>query len=252
MRIKIKIVMMCLVVLIFTFVLGSSYVFKDLEGLNMYSYAFDNCMSALKLPYSDHRYGYISLGLNDKFNKGTKITRSELAEMIFKIENLDYGDDYVFLDTKDNVYVGIISAIVKRGYMEANFNDQFLPDNYLTRADFINIVMNIIKNNKTILINKTIREYEDNFDDIENDVHRDSIIKCYEYGLINGNNANKFRPFDFVTKEEAIVILNMVYGYDKGDILKMIDEYNKNPYSDIAENYWAYEDIVRATVGLEY
>lgn len=248
MKLKLKIVLMCLVMLLLSSLIGSSYIYRDLEGTSMLSIFLDECTSVFARNYSTYRYGYISS--NDKmFYKNSKVTRSDVANMIFKIENLEYGYDNVFEDTKDNGYVGVISAIVKRGYM-SSIDNKFMPDNYLTRSNFAEIVTNIIKNNKTISLEK-VREYNDNFNDIETDDNKKDIIKLYELGLFGSKNTNKFRPQDFLTKEEAIVILNKVYGYNCGDLLLMLTKYYEDPYMDVDEYYWAFEDIVRATVGLE-
>lgn len=249
MKLKLRIFLMCLVMLLVSSLVGSSYIYRDFEGTSMLSMMFDECSRVFANSYGSNRYGYISTGTDKIFYKNTKLTRSEIANMIFKIENLDYGYDYVYEDTKDNVYVGIISAIIKRGYMSC-VDEKFLPDNYLTRADFAEILTNIIKNNKTVSLKK-VRDYEDNFNDIDKYVNKKDIIKLYELGLFGTNDSNKFRPQDFLTKEEAIVILNKVYGYDDGDFLTMLSKYYEDPFMDIDEYYWAFEDIVRANVGLE-
>lgn len=245
MNYKVRIVLSCVLILGCSILISLSYILRDTYGISTLKNPFEYVFAKT----NDTRYGYISGDYNNEFNKGSYVTRAEIASMIFKIENLEYGYDYVYSDTEDNVYVGIISSVIKRGYMSAN-NDEFFPDNYLTRSQFAKIINSIIDRNKTVSMKK-IRTYENSYRDIENDDNKIDIIKLYEYGIIDDNAKEKFRPYDFVAKEEAIVMLNKIYGYYEGDLLKMIDLYNQNPYKDINENYWAYEDIVRATIGLE-
>lgn len=55
--------------------------------------------------------------------------------------------------------------------------------------------------------------------------------------LVDESVNHTFRPNDNITKEEAVIILNKLYGYDEGDLSHMIEIYNENPYEDIDENY---------------
>ena len=52
-------------------------------------------------------------------------------------------------------------------------------------------------------------------------------------------------------RDKLYAIFNKVYGYDNGDFLEALTKYYEDPFMDIDEYYWAFEDIVRATVGLE-
>ena len=244
---KLKIIVFSVLIFIMTCIVGTSYLARDLDdSMKLFDFSFSSNYAQKNVL----RDSYISKNYNKVFGINSKVTNSEIACMIFEIENLEYGYDYVFEDTRDNSYVGIISAVVKEKYMSANDEGMFLPDNYLTRSDFMKITYNIIRNNKFLGIKKE-RKYNDNLKDISNSENKNYIIKMYEYGIIDGNKKVNFRPLDFLTKEEAIVILNRIYGYNKGDFEHVYNLYIDDPYVDIDENYWAFKDIVFATIGLE-
>lgn len=196
------------------------------------------------------RDSYVHPDSNGMFNKGQYITRAELAQMIFEIENLEFNFDNVFDDTEENPYVGIISAVADKKYMVGNDSAMFLPDEKITRGTFATVIKNILTNNETLNF-KDIRDYNDEFTDIEDLWNKHDIIKMYTLGFVDDNISKTYRPDDFLMKEEAIIILNRVYGYDEGDLDHMLELYRENPYEDIKETYWAFNDILRATIGLE-
>lgn len=112
------------------------------------------------------RDSYVHPDSNGMFNKGELVTRAELAQMIFEIENLEFNFDNVFDDTEESPFVGIISAIADKKYMIGNEAAMFLPDEYITRGTFASVIRNILTNNKTLNFKDT-REYDNQFTDID-------------------------------------------------------------------------------------
>lgn len=248
MKVSTRIFLTSLAILFLAGLLSSTYIIREVTGLTSFSLGLFDQIEVFALPKEPKRYGYIEKDNNGKFNVATKLTRADVANMIFKIENLEYGYDNIFKDTEDNEFAYIISSVVKCGYM-SDYDGEFMPDNYLTRSRFMKIINDIIKIDN-LKLNK-VREYQNEYFDIEKDENKKYIINAYQYGLVDSNANAKFRPDDFLTKEEAIVILNKVYGYNNGDYLHMLGAYSEDPYVDINQEYWAFTDIVKATVGLE-
>lgn len=114
------------------------------------------------------RDSYVHPDSNGKFNKGDLITRAELAQMIFEIENLEFNFDNVFDDTEESPFVGIISAVADKKYMIGNDSAMFLPDDLISRGTFAAVIRNILTNNRTLNFKDT-RDYNNEFTDIDNE-----------------------------------------------------------------------------------
>lgn len=86
------------------------------------------------------------------------------------------------------------------GYISGYPDGTFLPDNSITRAEFLTLVNKIFKfENKTNI----------NFIDVRPDYWAYSEIqKGISAGYVSGDKNGTFRPDDFITRQEAAVIIN--------------------------------------------
>lgn len=86
------------------------------------------------------------------------------------------------------------------GYISGYPDGTFLPDNSITRAEFLTFVNKIFKfENKTNI----------NFIDVRPDYWAYSEIqKGISAGYVSGDKNGTFRPDDFITRQEAAVIIN--------------------------------------------
>ena len=86
------------------------------------------------------------------------------------------------------------------GYINGYPDGTFLPDNSITRAEFLTLVNKIFKfENKTNI----------NFIDVRPDYWAYSEIqKGISAGYVSGDKNGTFRPDDFITRQEAAVIIN--------------------------------------------
>ncbi|MGE6575099.1 S-layer homology domain-containing protein [Paenibacillus xylanexedens] len=66
------------------------------------------------------------------------------------------------------------------------------------------------------------------------------MAKVQASGMINGYASGKFRPNSPLTRAEAVVILNKLLGREpiEGSTMK---------WNDVAEGFWAYDDIQAAS-----
>lgn len=65
----------------------------------------------------------------------------------------------------------------------------------------------------------------------------EAIEKLWFYGYINGYNENTFAPQNNLTRAEFVKIINNIFSYT---------EKAENPFTDISENDWFYEEILKA------
>jgi len=87
------------------------------------------------------------------------------------------------------------------------YNDgTFKPDNFVTRAEFVTIINRYFKFEKTVDIG---------FTDIPKDAwYKLQIQKAMGEGYILGYNDNSFRPNNFITRQEAAVIIAKLLKFD--------------------------------------
>ena len=121
------------------------------------------------------------------------------------------------------------------GYISGYPDGTFLPDNSITRAEFLTLVNKIFKfENKTNI----------NFIDVRPDYWAYSEIqKGISAGYVSGDKNGTFRPDDFITRQEVAVIINKLL--DNTEITENkpnfkdaydIDEWAKNSVDIVYEH----------------
>lgn len=86
------------------------------------------------------------------------------------------------------------------GVIGGDGTGKFNPDNYLTRAEMAQVMVNLFKLESTSDIT---------FKDVDKDSwYYDAVSKCVDAGLIEGYNADSFGPDDYLTYEQIIIVMN--------------------------------------------
>jgi len=92
-----------------------------------------------------------------------------------------------------------IQKFVDSGVIEGYKDGTFKPDNFVTRAEFVTIINRYFEFEKTAAIG---------FTDIPKDAwYKLQIEKAMGEGYILGYNDNSFRPNEYITRQEAAVII---------------------------------------------
>lgn len=111
-------------------------------------------------------------------------------------------------------------SIIK-GYSDGTFR----PDDYITRAELITIVNRLLKNNE--------KSYKYIPDVSSADWYSEEVRKAIYSGIVQGNSEGMIRPNDYITREEAVLILGRAF-------VENLPVYNTFSYSDINEiSAWA-------------
>jgi len=110
----------------------------------------------------------------------------------------------------------------------------YCPNNYITRAEATKILL------KSINFNINNNFEENPFVDL-NETHwaYNIILTAYNYGLINGNPNNTFKPDAFINRAEAVKIILTTYGID-------IEEDATNLFKDVNDSAWYKNYILTA------
>lgn len=92
-----------------------------------------------------------------------------------------------------------IEALASRGIINGKTENEFMPDETMTRAEFATIIVKALglepKSNSK-------------FDDVKNtDWFSKYIGTANEYGIVNGKTGNQFMPDSNITREEASVMI---------------------------------------------
>ncbi len=129
-------------------------------------------------------------------------------------------------DTQNHWAKDIIAEVRSCGIM-AGTPDGFLPDNTITRAEFVTAVINAIG---------AEAKSGTSFSDVPLSQYYAPYIKsALELGIVGGFGDGTFRPENAITREEAVVILSKAFGYLSGYYLGI--------------GYLDYEDITEGARG---
>lgn len=141
----------------------------------------------------------------NQINYTGKISRLEVCQLIDNLlANYDIEDaetkDNPFTDTKDKTIINLYNYHIVNGKTE----NEFFPYDYITREEFAEILSNVYG-----LLNgeeETAEETTCYVDREEiSDWAKDSVDFLGSKGILIGDTNNKFRPKEFITKQEVII-----------------------------------------------
>lgn len=121
-----------------------------------------------------------------------------------------------------------ITALYKKGVVSGTEDGRFLPEAYVTRREFVKIVIN------------SLSLYDENAVCAFSDVAPDDwgykyIASAYEKRIISGKDEKTFAPDDAVTREEAAHILYKAAGANSNAIPKLNEIKDFTDSADISE-----------------
>jgi hypothetical protein len=107
-----------------------------------------------------------------------------------------------------------IIDFTEKGYISGYSDGTFRPENTVTRAEFVKIV--------NCFFDYYGSDSDVTFTDVgPNDWFEPYVKEAVARGYIKGYSDGTFRPYDFITRQDAIVILARILNIDD-------DEYNKD------------------------
>ena len=170
------------------------------------------------------------------------ITRAEAAALVTRLLGLDTfasAAEPAFTDTPSSWYNKAINAAVNRGIMKGYPDKSFRPNAPITRAEFTQMISTI--DNKPYGVAP--------FADVVGHWAERPIGSEYQAGRIMGYPDGTFRPNAFITRAEAVVILNKIFERNY-DAMSAINAKNKEyikRFIDLAPSFWGFNDMVEAT-----
>ena len=157
------------------------------------------------------------------FRPDASITRAEGATLLHRATTMYgyYVRDDIFTDVdmwaKQSIYELAAAGVVK-GYPDGTFR----PNNTVTRAEFIAMLMRVIGE----------AGGSSEFADVQGHWAEKYIAKATAYGYLSGYPDGTFRPDANITRAEALKVVSKVFGFaSNGTYMR---------FTDVADTHWAF------------
>ena len=139
-------------------------------------------------------------------------------------------------------YAKYVSYLDSLGYL-SSYNGTFLPNQAITRAEFVELVYNI---NTAPAVNTGVA-----FSDVPADHARyNAIMAAASAGIVGGYEDGTFKPDNTITRAEVTKVINVATGRIAFDNSICVRDYNY--FKDLDNTHWAFDHIVEATVEHTY
>jgi hypothetical protein len=197
---------------------------------------------AVALNITDHNK-YMNGFDTGLFKAEAPLTRGEACQMLY---NLMTETDEITVSLPENEknswYYKAISTMASMGFLYGDGTGDFRPDGNITRSEFVAILSRFYP----------VVDGDTNFTDVSSDNWAAKAVSSAEAkGWIIGSSDGLFRPNDAITRAEAAVIMNRVL--QRTASRAVIDSsVNIRIFPDLSKNYWAYYDIMEATIDHTY
>ena len=198
-----------------------------------------------ELNTEDH-YAYI-VGYEDgSVQPEGDITRAEVATIFFRLLTDESRNEYwsqtnPYSDVSaDDWFNNAVSTLTNAGVLDGYEDGTFKPNGNITRAEFATITARFFE---------ATYDGENLFPDIEGHWAQDYINEAANAGIVNGYEDGTFRPQQYITRAEAVTMVNRTIERhpDADHLLDDMIVWPDNP-----ETAWYYEQIQEATNSHEY
>ncbi len=191
---------------------------------------------------SEH-FAYVKGYSDNTVRPENNITRAETTEIFFRLlneetrnANLVYTNNFADADD-DAWYNTSVSTMAKLGIIKGKTHVAFAPDDFITRAEFAAICARF---------DESEFDKNDTFTDISGHWAEAEIYEAAAHGWIKGYEDGTFRPDEFITRAEAITMINRMLDRTP----ETVDDLNDNmiKWEDNSdESAWYYIAIQEAT-----
>lgn len=174
------------------------------------------------------------------------VTRAETATMLYRLLtdtrraaiNTTINS---FNDVPADVwYNESVSTMARGGYITGYEDGSFGGSRNITRAEFVTMLVRFVG----------VEKAECSFSDVSKDNWAyDYIATATAAGWISGYEDNTFRPDQFITRAEAMTIINRVLNRGVCKLSKLL---NFKSFPDNLPTDWFYYEVIEATNSHEY
>ena len=197
-----------------------------------------------KKDHKQYMYGYPDW----TFVPAANITRGEAAAMFARLfkeyPGLDYNYKKYYTDV-DESYWGFkeVAYLSEFGILSGYSDGTFRPNNKITRAEFVKIAESF----------EALTWGLSPYNDVDGGHWAFRyIVSSAAKGWISGYPDGTFRPNSFISRAEAVTIVNRLL--ERRPDKDYIDTHKPElkPFTDLKPSYWAYYEIYEAVDGHDY
>ncbi|MDO5301494.1 MAG: S-layer homology domain-containing protein [Tissierellia bacterium] len=188
--------------------------------------------------YDDLRPPFMNGYPDGSFGPQKSMTRGEMAAVFTKIalKGKAPAGYASFKDVKDKAwYAPAVAYMESEGLMSGYPDGTFRPDQSITRGEFAVILAKY----------KKISGKSHPFKDVKGHWAEAAIAGVSEKGYMNGRSKDSFVPGEKILRQEVATALNKALNRKPNE--NYLEEYGKNPFSDVSSKSWAYYEILEAT-----
>ncbi len=195
--------------------------------------------------YQQKHTRYI-LGYPDNTFKGERnITRAETAVIfarILDLKDLKAKSTNQFIDVAKGFWAEEhIYSVVQAGLFKGVDSSHFNPDVPITRAEFVTVIANYLKIERT----KEEIPLEYTFNDIQNHWAEGNIEEIARYNIVKGYSDGSFRPQKQILRQEAVTMINrLLY---RGPLTSVTSS-----FPDMTSDHWAFGEVEEAVRSHEF
>jgi uncharacterized protein YjdB len=180
--------------------------------------------------------GYLGGYTDGTFRPNKAITRAEIATILARVVDKtrlklsQYAIHYSDVATswaKDD-----IEWVTKVGLMSGYTNGTFGGERAITRAEMAALLSRLV-------LVSVVKDMP--FKDVSTHWAKNAIQQMFSGGYFSGYVNGTFKPNAFMTRAEAVKVMNKVLGY------KTTSGPKTPTFSDVPPTYWAFDDIELAT-----
>ena len=182
--------------------------------------AFGNCteLAGVQIPSTVNEIGSDSfVNCSEQFRIiGTEDTATDIVYPLSYVHNYAYEHNIEYYNC---LYTDIEWLWIKGPILSLTYNQiisgvgdfKFEPDRYVTRAEFIKMIVKLM-------------EYDTatdacSFTDVAEDAwYYSYVATAYEHGVIDGYGNELFGPDDNISREDMVVIFTRILGLRSGDV----------------------------------
>lgn len=211
------------------------------------------------------RDAYIAGYPDGTFRPGQAVTRAEMAAMLYRVQaatnRTEHAVSYKDIDTLGWAGKGI-EQLTASGLMSGYPDGSFRPGRSITRAEMAAIVArwaleskmsqgadidveeanaytsaNVSANTNTSASSNAVTFFADAIDHWS----ESNIRLAAEAGYMVGTTGGQFRPDQYLTRAEAVTVINRVLGRSS------VSQGQQPVWSDVPASHWAYNEIQAAS-----
>lgn len=196
----------------------------------------------------DEHFAYVIGYPEGDVRPQNNITRAEAVTILFRllkddVRNANVTDVNVFADVNEgDWYNKAVSTLASLGIVNGRTETEFMPNEYITRAEFATIFARFAEYSYTVT---------DEFKDIDGHWAENYINEAAAYGWIAGYEDNTFRPDNRITRAEAMTLINRVLKRNPENTSDLLS--GMSAWTDNADTTaWYYLAVQEATNSHEY